>query len=93
MPELRHDVAARGVDFLDHICPTSDRLPAINERRLRTTSCRGMINDRPLRDDQSDSVFGAAAILGRYIRSGDAFARPVASHRRHNDSVGESQPP
>ena len=91
MPELRHDRAAGVVDLRHDSRPSGERDAAKKMRNRRIHRRCGVRNDRPLGNNQSHSVLGAAAIICRDIGAGDTTGRKCPGHRRHDDAIGQRE--
>ena len=75
------------MNFLDHPLPSRQGFLAVEVRHIGIKARARMRNVGPFGHDQAHSAFGAAAIIGRHVRSGDAAGRFGARHGRHHDPV------
>ncbi|MNL86215.1 hypothetical protein D3C87_2148340 [compost metagenome] len=75
MPELRHDQASGGVDFVDDVLPAGQRIVAIEPGRGRIVGCAPVRHPSAFRYDQADATFRPPTIIGGDIRTGHAVGR------------------
>lgn len=91
VPQLRCDLASRGMDGVDHARPSRQRRAAV-ERRMRTgLRCRVVIDGRPLRNDQSHASFSATTVVRNNVVTGHATGRKPPRHWGHDDPVRQAK--
>ncbi len=88
MPELRRDLAARGMHFAQHLGPALERV-AVEQRHVRIARRRRMLGRGTFGDDQTDATFGTPSVIGRDVLTRDTAWRERARHRRHDDAIRE----
>jgi hypothetical protein len=89
VPELREDAAAGLVDLLGYAPPSGQSVVSVEPGNVGVEARGGMRDEASLGDDEADSAFGAAAIIGRNIGSRHAAGGAGAGHGRHHDSIRE----
>src|SRR6267142_2247743 len=89
MPELRKNNAPYSVHGLHHLAPTLEGLFTVHQWNTRVIDCRRMCNPDTFSDDKAEAGRCTTCIVrGNIIRGGTARTR-VASHRRHDEAVGQ----
>src|SRR5882672_11803669 len=72
---------------IDDTLPARERRSSIQTRCVFLVYRAPMRDERPFRDDQADTSFGAAAVIPSDILAGHAAGRHQARHRRHDDTI------
>ncbi len=91
VPDLRPHAATGGVDGINHQFPAGKRFLTEEGRNVGMIARHGPLNDRALRQNETDIAGSALGIIVGIVAARDAIGRESAGHGGHDDTVLQLQ--